>query len=229
MDLHPDIRFQQVALGAERAPLLIVDNFVAAPEELVRTAARKPFAPASSFFPGLRVKAPLSCQELYSKLKGTLQELFQLEGATLRFSMCHYSLVTTPPEKLLLPQRIPHADSLGREGLAAIHYLFKGNFGGTAFYRHRQTGFEYVDESRQQRYIECVRAELAGPNSPAAAYINGDTPLYEQIASADAAFNRLLIYRRNSLHSGNIGRDFVPDSNPLTGRLSINSFLDFAP
>jgi hypothetical protein len=36
----------------------------------------------------------------------------------------------------------------------------------------------------------------------------------------------MLVYRRNSLHSGCIGPDFVPDANPLTGRLSINSFLD---
>jgi len=41
-----------------------------------------------------------------------------------------------------------------------------------------------------------------------------------------SAFNRMLVYRRNSLHSGNIGKDFVPDANPLTGRLSINCFID---
>ena len=56
-------------------------------------------------------------------------------------------------------------------------------------------------------------------------YINGDTELFEQIASVPAVFNRILIYRRNSLHSGCIDRDFVPDPNPLTGRLSINCFM----
>jgi hypothetical protein len=228
LDLHPDIRIQQLTLGAERAPLLIVDNFVSAPEELVQNAIRKPFAPAASYFPGLRVKASLSYQDLYSQLKTTLRELFELDGTMLRFSMCHYSLVTLRPDQLALPQRIPHADSLAREGLAAIHYLFKADHGGTAFYRHRQTGYEYVDESRQKRYLECIRQELAGPDQPAPGYINGDTPLFERIASADAVFNRLLIYRRNSLHSGSIAKDFVPDPNPLTGRLSINSFMDFA-
>jgi hypothetical protein len=228
LDLHPDIRIQKLTIGVERAPLLVIDNFVANPEELVRGAVRKPFATATSFYPGLRVKAPLSYQELYSKLRRTMHEVFQLEGQMLRFSMCHYSLVTTPVDKLAAPQRIPHVDSLGREGLAAIHYLFKGNLGGTSFYRHRQTGFEFVDETRQKRYIECIRNETAGPDKPGPGYINGSTALFEQILSQDGVFNRLLIYRRNSLHSGNIGRDFVPDPNPLTGRLSINSFMDFA-
>jgi hypothetical protein len=39
----------------------------------------------------------------------------------------------------------------------------------------------------------------------------------------------MLVYRRNSLHSGCIETGFVPDTNPSTGRLSINSFIDWAP
>jgi hypothetical protein len=40
--------------------------------------------------------------------------------------------------------------------------------------------------------------------------------------------NVVLVYRRNSLHSGCIDPAFVPDANPRTGRLSINSFIDLA-
>jgi hypothetical protein len=61
---------------------------------------------------------------------------------------------------------------------------------------------------------------------PAAEYISGNTALFEQIASEDGIFNRMLVYRRNSLHSGSIAKGFVPDPNPLTGRLSINCFID---
>jgi hypothetical protein len=117
-------------------------------------------------------------------------------------------------------------DSLPRDGLASIHYLFTKNLGGTAFYRHRHTGFEYVDETRWDTYFKCLQRESDGPDSPGPAYINGDTTHFEQIAKEDGVFNRMLVYRRNSLHSGCIGPDFVPDANPLTGRLSINSFLD---
>ena len=54
----------------------------------------------------------------------------------------------------------------------------------------------------------------------------GGTAPFEQINKQDGIFNRILIYRRNILHSGCIDKDFIPDPNPLTGRLSINSFID---
>jgi len=133
--------------------------------------------------------------------------------------------VTTPTGQLAPLQRIPHIDSVDSNGLASVHYLFKRDHGGTAFYRHRSTGFEYVDASRQLEYLGHVEVEKAGPNSAPAAYIVGDTPLYEQIAVQDGVFNRLLMYRRTTLHSGSLAPGFVPDPDPRTGRLSINAFL----
>jgi hypothetical protein len=35
----------------------------------------------------------------------------------------------------------------------------------------------------------------------------------------------MLLYRRNSLHSSALTRNFVPDLDPRAGRLSINGFL----
>jgi hypothetical protein len=83
-----------------------------------------------------------------------------------------------------------------------------------------------VDKSRHRQYFATLEKESADPKFPGCAYINGDTQYYERIAAQDGVFNRILIYRRNSLHSGSIDASFVPDSNPLTGRLSINSFID---
>jgi hypothetical protein len=230
LDLHPDIRIQKLTIGTERAPLLVVDNFVADPEKLVRRAATKSFTAQSSHYPGIRAEAPLGYQQLFErKLKELLFEYFSLQGRSFKFPMCHYSLVTTPPDQLVFLQRVPHIDSAIGNGLASIHYLFKGSHGGTAFYRHRQTGFEYIDESRKERYFKLLELEKSGPHSPGPEYINGDTRLFEQIGYQEGIFNRLLVYRRNSLHSGSVGKDFVPDSNPRTGRLSINSFIDLIP
>jgi hypothetical protein len=116
---------------------------------------------------------------------------------------------------------------VAKNGLATIHYLFQKDLGGTAFYRHRSTGFETVDESRRDQYFAILQEQIRGPDSPAQGYINGDTALFEQIAKQDGLFNRMLVYRRHSLHSGCIAPDFVPDASPLTGRLSINSFIDW--
>jgi len=229
LELHPGIQMRRLEIGRERLPLLVIDNVVEDAERLVKRAVSRQFAPTTRFFPGVRAEAPLSYQHLIaSRLRDALVECFNLRAKSFRFSMCHFSLVTTPPQQLVPIQRVPHVDSLASDGLASIHYLFKNGFDGTAFYRHRQTGFESVDESRANVYFRLQEAERE--RMPAGTgYINGDTDEFEQIGRGEAVFNRMLIYRRNMLHSGCIGRDFVPDANPLTGRLSINSFFDPEP
>jgi hypothetical protein len=49
--------------------------------------------------------------------------------------------------------------------------------------------------------------------------------LYEQIGVQQGVFNRLIMYRRTTLHSWVIHPSFVPDPNPRTGRLSVTGFL----
>jgi hypothetical protein len=55
--------------------------------------------------------------------------------------------------------------------------------------------------------------------------VEGDSELFERVAKYEAAFNRALIYRGNMLHSVNVPPGFVPDPNPRTGRLTLNTFL----
>jgi hypothetical protein len=225
LELHRDFSVQKLTIGKERAPLLVIDNFVADAEQLVSLAAEKRYLEPVKFYPGLRAKAPLSYQRLVTdSLKPTLVEFFGVDRQSMRFTMAHFSLVTKAAGSLVPLQRVPHIDSV-EPGLAMIHYLFKGDLGGTAFYRHRATGFEVIDESRKLLYFALLQEQMAGPDAPPDEYINGDTPLFEQIAHQEGVFNRVLIYRRNSLHSGSIRRGFVPDTNPATGRLSLNCFL----
>jgi hypothetical protein len=230
LNLHPDIRIQKLSIGREQAPLLVIDNVIADADRLVQRARWRSFSASRRFFPGVRVEAPLSYPQLIAnQMKDLLRDYFQLEGRSMSFSMCHYSLVTTEPATLTPIQRLPHVDSLDGRQLASVHYLFKANLGGTAFYRHRETGFEYIDDARSERYFTLLHKEQEGSDSPAAEYINGDTALFEQVAMQEGVFNRMLIYRRNSLHSACIPSGFVPDSSPLSGRLSINSFIDLTP
>jgi hypothetical protein len=226
VELHPDFRQQRFRIGREQAPLVVIDNLVADPDELVNLATTKQFGDVPNYFPGVRAKVPLTYQQfILEKLRGVFAEVFDYTPGTVRFTGCHYSLITTPPARLGYAQRIPHVDSVVFKELAFIHYLFKTNLGGTAFYRHRKTGFETIDFDRRPEYLRNIEEESLGPDYPPAEYINGDTPLYEQISAQDGVFNRALIYRRSSLHSGSLARDFVPDLNPRTGRLSINGFL----
>lgn len=220
------MRIQKMLIGRENLPLLVIDNLVADPDELVQDAISKHYAPPHSFYPGVRAKAPLSYQRfVVGELRSVINEFFELENPSLQFNMCHYSVVTTPPTQLTPIQRIPHVDANDRRGLASIHYLFKADLGGTAFYRHRATGFEYVDEARRNTYYPLLEQELAGPLAPGAEYIDADTKLFERIDIQAGVFNRMLVYRRNCLHSG-VPKPGIPlNRDPASGRLSINSFL----
>src|SRR5687768_7475829 len=96
LDLHPDIRVERLLLGREGAPLLVIDNFVAEPERLVKKALSAPFVPGGRFYPGIRSKAPPSYEHfLATRLQPLLAEHFGLTSRTLRLPMCHFSLVTT--------------------------------------------------------------------------------------------------------------------------------------
>ena len=223
---HPRFRLQSLRIGREQAPLVVIDDFAESPDALVDHAAGKVFADVASYYPGVRAKVPLTYQQfVIATLRPIVAEQFGLNAANLRFSACYFSLVTTQPSQLTYLQRIPHIDSLLPNELAFVHYLFRAEYGGTAFYRHRATGFESVDAVRRAEYWRHVEAEQASPEAPAAAYILGDTALYEETARQDGAFNRLLLYRRNSLHSAALGADFVPSADPRKGRLSLNGFL----
>ncbi|MBV1908852.1 MAG: hypothetical protein KUG78_05985 [Kangiellaceae bacterium] len=223
---HPELSIKKLCIGAEESPLLVVDNFVNEVDDLINFATQLKFEANSNFYPGIRAEASLAYQQfVLENLQQTLLEFFQLKANKLKFALSHYSLVTSTPSQLHLLQRIPHFDSLDSDGLAAVHYLFKGDLGGTSFYKHRDTQFESVNESRRQEYFESMKRNGSN-NMPSAEYINGDTVLYERISKQQGIFNRIIIYRRNVLHSGSISKEFVPDDNPLTGRLSINSFID---
>jgi len=230
LSLHPQVRVTASRIGNEGAPLLVIDQLVADPERLVRKAARHDFTPQGAMFPGVRARAPLGYEHfLESVLKPYLTSFFGLPQGGFRFPMCHYSLVATPPAQLAFLQRVPHVDSVRGDGLATVHYLFRGDWGGTAFYRHRHTGYEVIDESRREPYFRRLEEESRGADAPGAGYIGDDTALFERIGVVDGVFNRMVVYRRNSLHSGSIDNARIPPPDPLNGRLSINTFIDVVP
>jgi hypothetical protein len=134
-------------------------------------------------------------------------------------------LVTLRPDQCQTARLLPHIDATEPNMFAAIHFLCAAGHGGTSFYRHRGTGFESIDRAREPRYLRAKSEELAAAQQPVREFINGDSATYEQIASFDALFNRLLIYCGVMLHAGNIAPDYDFDANPRRGRLTANSFF----
>lgn len=226
MQLHPDFSYKVDLVGNEQQPVLVIDNFLSDPLIAVEFCVNHgQFNSADAFYPGVRSPAPeVYLQTIYHNLKDIIYTTFSINDSMVRKVFSDYSIVITPPKKLSLMQCLPHYDSLIATELAAVHYLCGREQGGTSFYRHRSTGFEYIDEARTDLYSRELICELEGAVYPQA-YMNGSNHLFEQIASYEAVFNRMIIYRCTGLHSGNIAPDFLFDANPRKGRLTINTFI----
>ena len=222
--LHPEFTYRVDLVGNERQPVLVVDNFIANAESLVDYCCQTAqLNEERGFYPGMRGAGPGLYMDALSKHLGALiYKTFQLTPQPLRKMRSVYSMVTTAPDQLSPLQCAPHCDSANMGDLASVHYLCQPHHGGTSLYRHRETGFEYVDAGRKAQYRESVTAQEPDFSR---SYMNGSNAFFEQIASYEARFNRLVIYRSTSLHSGNIAPDFNFDPSPRTGRLTLNTFI----
>ncbi|MEJ0058540.1 MAG: DUF6445 family protein [Terricaulis sp.] len=152
-------------IGHEHQPVAIVENFSPHPERLIDEASRLRFEVMGEFYPGVRANAtPAYFEGQGPLLARVLSEFFDQKG---RFeSQALYSLATTPSDQLTLAQRIPHIDGLKPGMIAILHYLSREPFGGTAFYRHRSTGFETIDARRHPLYLERLHAGFAAHGEP---------------------------------------------------------------
>jgi Family of unknown function (DUF6445) len=211
-------------VGNERAPVIVIENAWPNAEVLLDAAAQRPGYGASSlYYPGLRAASPPAyATGIVAKFADVMRITFAIADELI-ITDSIFSLVLTPPDKLVPFQRVPHFDSVDQNRIALLHYLCA--IGGTSFYRHRSTGTETVTPEGQESYIRTVNAEVRKGGMPPSQYVDGDTELFERTARYEAAFNRALIYRGSMLHSVNVPKSFLPDPNPRTGRLTVNTFL----
>lgn len=218
-------KIEVVRHGREQEPVIVIDDYARDPDQLIDEAAALPFRPIGENYPGLRAEAPAA---LAVSIRASLAELigdtFGVREPLTRMQ-CYFSLITTPATALAPIQRLPHFDGLGRARIAVLHHLGRAERGATAFYRHRSTGFETIDEGRLSAYNEAVNAEVRRFGLPGPGYIAGDTPIFERIARYEARFNRLLVYRGATLHSAEVPADLPLSGDPRTGRFSINTFI----
>ncbi|NYT41967.1 hypothetical protein HZY97_14450 [Sphingomonas sp. R-74633] len=215
----PDIVARRI--GTEGQPIAIVDGFHPDPDALRAAALAAAFEPGRHHYPGIRAPLPA---DYFAKVRPALVPVLRevLGVAGVQLLDASFSIVTTLPGELGVEQRLPHIDAVQPGRIALVHYLSEGD--GTAFFRHRATGFETIDAARSAEYLATLNAELRA-EPPDAAYPFGDSPLFERIAHVEARYNRAVIYRSALLHSGAIPPGAVLDSDPATGRLTVTAFL----
>lgn len=212
-------------IGREGEPLVIIDNFTGQPERLRAMGKAAQYHPAGVDYPGIRALADPSYLDLRRDLM--IQIMARVFGLTrgVQCEIAAFSLVTLAPEQLSPRQRIPHHDHSDAGRVAIMHYLGGPESGGTAFYRHRRTGFEAITPVREAAFAAALAEDAREFGEPPAGYPLGDSAAYEQIGAVEAQVDRLALYRGRQLHSGIIPDPARLSADPASGRLTINMFL----
>jgi hypothetical protein len=233
--IHAGFTVATTLVGRERHPVVVIDDLMRNPGSVVSFAATSVSFRRSrpqlgeeggNSYPGVRAPVPQPyLASLYRAIGPLMQETFGLPGSGPLKADCSFSIATLPPEELNVMQRLAHFDTADSRQLAVLHYLCDPSHGGTAFYRHRATGFEAITPERVTPYLQQLQQELAMHGPPPAQYLSGSDSRFEQIASFEARFNRVLIYRSQMLHSGNVSAACGFRDDPRTGRLTANAFF----
>ena len=212
-------------MGREGEPLVIIDGFSGMVDSLLQAAYAAHYQHAGASYPGIRAWAdPSYLDRRRGLMMQVMQQVFGFSKG-VRLDASTFSLVTTKEGELSPLQRIPHYDHSGGEVIAVMHYLLGPETGGTAFYRHRRTGFETVAPDKEATYNAALAQDEREHGMPPARFCYGNTDWFEMIDEVEAAPDRLVLYRGRQLHSGVIPVPAALSSDPRKGRLTINMFL----
>jgi Family of unknown function (DUF6445) len=212
-------------MGHEGEPLVIIDGFSGAVDELLEAGHAATYRHAGASYPGIRSWAdPSYLDRRRPLMMQIMQQVFGFSRG-VRLDASTFSLVTLAEHQLAPLQRIPHYDHAGGEVVAVMHYLQGPETGGTAFYRHRRTGFETITPARENAYNAALAQDERSYGMPPARYFHGDSDWFEQIDEVEARPDRLVLYRGRQLHSGVIPDPAQLSADPRLGRLTINMFL----
>jgi hypothetical protein len=177
-ELNPDATVTIIPIRVDKN-LTIIDNFFQDIDAVLNVERQKLPKPDHNYYPGHR----------YELLKRPDNPYF--EG-----KRCGFSEITTTPEEMQEPQKIPHCD--GRNWRVLLVYLQDRPFDGTALYMHRAS-----------RGLVCtggdslLRDELKFINNTDR-YMNGSNDRWEMIYKATMKKNRAVIYDGDLYHSADM-------------------------
>lgn len=219
--MTPELR----RVGEAQSPVVVIDDFTGAVDEVVELAAKMAPFPSSSgtYYPGLR--RPITVGDAaYGYVERLLAAAGPFIGGgfdvdTFELLEASFSMVTMAPGALDPAQRAPHFDTTDPDYLAVLHYL--SDTPGTAFFRQRATGIELVDDHNVERFVATARRV----NNDLSGYTSGSNQHYDQIGQIEGVRDRLVIYRGSMLHSGIIPPDMMFSADPRLGRLTANIFI----
>lgn len=225
MEQQPSPAVQVSAIGHENIPIVVIDNFSGKVNELINQGQRCAYFNGGALYPGLRSPIDprifLHRQNIVMEL---LKRVFGWEGI-VKEPLAAFSIVTTPESNLVPVQRLPHFDHYEGEVVAGMLYLLGEKAGGTAFYRHRRTGFEEISKEREAIFKRALEEDDQEYGEPPEGYYYGSTKRFDLIGETISAPDRLVLYPGRLLHSGVIREPKNLSPDPSRGRLTVNMFF----
>lgn len=231
---NPLLEYQATFIGNDKTPIIVIDDVATEPEKLItlacntKTDSGEYITQPTDFYPGIRKTMPVMYgDQLSMLLLPLLKSIFNFGGASrVTNVLSAFSITVTPPENLQPIQMVPHFDAVVDNQFAVIHYLCDQKHGGTSWYRHKETAFEFITAERLARYGALLKRQaITEKLHQNPHYINGDTVLFERIHQVEARINRMVIYPSNLLHSGDINSRMGLLADPQKGRLTVSSFV----
>ncbi len=202
-----------------------IPEFLEDPEFVRNEAVLQKFAKITPQYPGVRAPIPESVALDWSRrIKPMLRETFETEDSDWEM-LAWFSLVTAAPAALLPIQRLPHVDGTESRLIAMMLYLDHTPHGGTAFFRHKATGFECLTPDSFPVYKASLESEVRKTGLPQARYVTDGEPHFERIHASSGDFNEAIFYRGNVFHSGIIDNNVELSPDPISGRLTINAMF----
>jgi hypothetical protein len=206
----------------------VIDNVLRDPQGVAALGFAQSYAEdPSNLYPGSRAAVPEAFSTSFRAwLTPTLQRSGMLESTQV---VCgdtsFFSVVTTASKDLRPIQCIPHYDSTDPRLFAAVIYLCGPRFCGTAFYRHRRTGYEEITEQNVGNYQLALNNDLRVHGLPKKEYMNGDSALFEMVFANELKFNRAIVYPARILHAAKIENPFHPPKDRSEWRLTVTALL----
>lgn len=229
VEINPNYEVSTLSMGDEGNLIVVVDDFLLNSKKLVKMAEDQGefVDEPDNYYPGQRADIAQSyTQALTAFFKESIASLFNApDDAAPKVVESKFCLATKAPAELLSIQSIPHFDTSEDNQIAAVHYLCSPPFQGTSFYQHRGTGFEAITAERSKVYFKSLNREATTIGLPKPDYIAGDTQAFKRVVKIELRENRIIFYKSNVLHAGDIDATTDLHPRPSIGRLTANSFI----
>jgi hypothetical protein len=237
ISLNPEASVRREQISANEF-CIVVDDFLKDPSVLVEFAAAHPgeFSHPNIGYPGVQLRVDdHAMSDIYRFVRSRMSKLYSFMRGRIGIRSL-VSMVTVPPERLTLMQRICHIDpnpDPGRAKYGALVYLFKDErLGGTSFYRWRNEELVWKaaemlrnDAAEGEEFLKRHFETFRGPPR----YMIESNDVAELLCTVAPRFNRLVFYSGDVPHSAAITAPQLLSDDPKTGRLTLNLFFSVLP